>query len=227
MMPRALAAALGLALTASVWAAGCFDVEKFPLPPLVIDDFEDGDDLRPKTDELGDWTCRGFTSPATDAGASGDAGEVSCVVEAVGLEHQRAMTMRFEVVDPPDGTKQFGRAVLATEIVPGGNIDFTRFKELVLSATLELGDPPLPAATQLAIEIGCTLAGEPFTVEKVVGPLVIGSDWTTFRLALADFAPAEPGCLREPRAFRISVRPSLLDGDSARSALHVDNIFLH
>ncbi len=223
MVPVTLVVALSLVV------GGCFDVTKVPLPPFVIDDFEDGDDLHPKAKDFDDWACRAFTTPLDDgvagepaAGAPG----VDCVVEQVGGQ-ARAMTMRFELDDPMDGTQQFGGAVLATRTSGATKLDLNPFKELVLSAILEAGNPALPPGTQLRAEIGCTLSGKPVTLQRVIPDIAIGADWKTFKLSLADIAFAEPSCLRQVDALRISVRPGLADGVSTHSALHVDDVFLH
>jgi hypothetical protein len=216
-----------VALLASLAAAACFDVTKVSLPPLTIDDFEDGDD-EPSTDRFQRWTCRAFSSPGDDAGATtepdGGAPGVACVVQAVG-DHPHAMTVHFAVDDPPDGVRQLGGAELATNTAMTG-IDLGRFKQLVLSAILESGTSALPPGTQLRVEIGCALPAMTRTLEQIVPGLVIGSDWATFRLDLANFAPLEPACLGQANALRVSVRPGLPDGQSTRGALHVDNVYL-
>jgi hypothetical protein len=224
MTHRSLLALMALSLAFH----GCFDVRKVPLPRFVIDDFEDAD-FRPKPDAFDDWACRAFTTPL-DGGATGDpdagAPGVDCVVESVG-EHARAMTMRFDLEDPADGAQQFGGAVLFTTAAGATKLDLGAFKELVLSAVLESGSRALPPGTQLRVEIGCTLLGRPVTIAMGVPNLAIGSDWETFALSLAQFAPAEPSCLNQVDALRISVRPGLADGTSTRSALHVDDIYLN
>jgi hypothetical protein len=213
-------------LACSLAAAACFDVTKVQLPPFTIDDFEDGD-LRPRTDRFGDWSCRTFTDAGDDAGtpADPDGGpSVDCTVGAVG-NHPFAITMPFAVQDPSDGQRQLGGAELATRATRT-SVDLGRFTRLVLSAILESGTSPLPAGTQLRVEIGCPPSGTPTALEYNVPDLVIGSDWATFRLDLANFAPPAPACLREATAIRISVRPGLPDGEATSGALHLDNLYL-
>jgi hypothetical protein len=225
-MTRALPHRVAL-LVWSLAASTCFDVTKVPLPPLSIDDFDDGD-LEPRTDRFGRWSCRTFSNTADDAGTppdpDGGAPNVQCRVGPVGNNHPFAMSLRFTLDDPADGERQLGGAELATQSSQT-SVDFGAFRQLVLSATLESGSPALPTGTQLRVEIGCALAGMPRTLEHTV-PIVIGADWENFPLDLANFAPAQPGCLRQVDALRVSVRPGLPDGQSTRGALHVDNIYL-
>jgi hypothetical protein len=211
----------------SLAAGACYDVTKVPLPPLIVDNFDDGDD-KPRTDRFLPWTCRTVRNstdgPGAPPGADGGAPDLQCQVGPVGT-HEFAITLPFVVDDPPDGQRQLGGAEIATQASQPG-ADFGAFRQLVLSAILESGTPGLPAGTQLRVEIRCALGGTTRTLDQVVPGLAIDADWQNFPLDLANFAPPLPGCLDQVESLHFSVRPGLPDGQSARGALHLDNIYL-
>jgi len=225
-MTPALAHRIAL-LVSSLAAHACFDVTKVPLPPLIIDDFDDGDH-EPRTPRFREWTCRTVNNAADDAGAAldPDAGvpDLTCEVGPVG-DHTFAMTLPFVIDDPPDGERQLAGAEIVTR-ASSSSVDLGAFRQLVLSAILESGNAGLPSGTQLRVEIGCVVAGMTRTLAQIVPDLAIDADWKSFSLELASFAPAQPGCLDQVDALHFSVRPGLPDGDSTRGALHVDNIYL-
>jgi hypothetical protein len=223
-MNRAL---LSIALLPTVLGAvGCFDVHNVG-GPWVIDDFENGD-LKPADPNFGPWGCSSFNESTTTNCSYGlDPGDASA----------HALFLDFTVDDPPDGVVQEGGALLQTGA--GKPEDFSRFNQMVLSAKLVSGNPPLPSTTEVYVELGCTSAqaedgtrpGNLYVVQSVA----YTDDWQTFTLSMANFgSPAfDPthllggptACLERVDDIYFAVEPLVPDGQSAMGRLDVDDIY--
>jgi hypothetical protein len=220
---RALAV---LALASAIASSGCFDVHMVDASALLIDDFDDGDFL-PADPAFGAWVCFAF-NPQKSTGYSCD--------HDTGYQSDYALFVQASIDDPPDGVQQNGGAGLATH----GNSaqDFSRFRQMMFSAELVSGNPPLPSNAELKVELGCS--NTPTTDHQAHSNLAVVQDvdyktyWQTHTLEMGDFSlpfyfgtqlvggPAS--CLGRIDSITFSVNANLPDGQSGTFTLHVDDI---
>jgi hypothetical protein len=209
-------------------ASGCFDVHTADPGPLVIDDFDDGDFV-PADSHFGAWVCSAF-NPDTNP-------KYNCDHDG-GYQSQFALFLDATIDDAPDGTQQHGGAQLRTEAALPQ--DISHFGELVFSAKLESGSPPIPSNALLYVEIGCNSAyaedgsrpGDLYVVQGVD----YKSYWQTFQLALSSFGSppwlathikgGPEACLAGVSNLRFTVDPQMPDGQTGKFVLHVDNVYL-
>ena len=220
---RILTLALPLAV---LGASGCFDVNSVDPGPYIIDDFDDGDFL-PAGPDFDQWTCNSF-NPATNKNFECD--------HDTGNQSAFSLYLDATIDDSPDGTQKHGGASLAAETREPA--DLTRFRNIVFSAKLESGSPPIPSNALLYVEFGCKTA--PTENGSLPGDLYVvqGVDhknyWQTFALGLNGFnsppwiaahileGPA--GCLRRISNIRFTVDAQLPDGQSGKFRLSIDGI---
>jgi hypothetical protein len=222
-------AAPGVALLlVALGAAGCFDVHAVDPGPFVIDDFDDGD-FAPADPNFQPWICYGF-NPDRGQGYSCD--------HEPGYQSDFALFLEFAVDDPPDETQQHSGVSLAT--FANAPQDFSQFSEIVFSARLESGNPPLPSDALLYIELGCSTAHTEDGSQPGDLYIVQGADyksyWQTLRLTLTSFGSppwqathiqgGPAACLQRVDSFRFTIDAQLPDGQSGKGILHVDNITL-
>src|SRR5262249_41371928 len=126
------AAALVLLGLAPLGAGGCFDVHVTDPGPLMIDDFDDGDFV-PANPLFNPWIC--FTyNPERSTGYRCD--------HDAGFESPYSLFLQDRIDDPRDGVPQNGGSALG---IFGTSQDVSSYRELVFSAVLESGNPPLPS----------------------------------------------------------------------------------
>ena len=208
---------------------GCFDVREVPValddetrpPPLLIDDFEDGDP-RPSAESIEPWRCSTYNpGPGLQPVACGPAAE--------GYRSDRGYSLWFELSDSPDGVNDFPVAELfAPTSVP---VDISLYAELRFSARYSAGDVPLPAAAYLQVSFSCFDDDEdPQSLDNAV-PL--STSWQSQRLPLANFAQPDWQTNRMDAAV-CAARVSALsfdiagfsDGQAATGTLLVDDVYL-
>lgn len=214
-------------LTTVLGAMGCFDVHSVG-GPRVIDDFEDGD-LKAADSNFDSWSCWSFNESTPDDCSEGlDPGDKSVY----------SLVLGFTVDDPPDGVVQKGGAQLQT--VAATPQDLSRFDEMVLSAKLTSGSPPLPPNAEVYMQLGCTSAQADDGTKPgnlyVVQSLAYTDEWQTFTLTMANFgSPAfssthllggPAACLARVDHISVAVEPQLPDGQSGTGRLNVDDIYL-
>jgi hypothetical protein len=217
---------LAFLVTATLAFSGCFSVDKVDPGAYYLDTFED-ENLTPRAPGFELWDCRTFVAGAPDGGAPAgldDGTGATCTVQPVG-DHPAALATQFVLHEPMDQVKETVGAEVSTHTTDGHTADLSGFRLMVFSALLDSGNPPLPANTRLAVEIGCRSARGGGAISQPVSNVDIGGDWFTFSLALADFLPPDPSCLQQVEAIRISVRPGLMDGLSAAGTLDLDDIY--
>jgi hypothetical protein len=219
---------VSLALAVALPLAGCFDLPKIDPGPRLVDDFA-GD--TPTWTRFAGWTCTTFSpdAPATadaDAGTP-DFGTADCSFVSPGDGDARALSVTFDVVDPPDGIRQRPAADIFTHTT-SGTVDLNAFTQLVFFATLG-GSPPV--GTHLLVELGCSSLHDPIASEVVTEDLATG-DWVPVPLTLADITQSttmhNQACLAQIDSihFVVDFSPALNDGESASGTLQIDNIRL-
>ena len=250
MWPRAALLLSALALPA------CFDLQKVDPGAFVIDDFEDAD-LTPRANaQFGPWTCRPFTSAeqgtgpdagmdgGQDAGADGgqlvgaDGGQspdanagqvVNCLVEPGGFKSSFALAAHFELSDPRDNVRQLGGIELFTKAT-ADPVNLTGFRQFAFSIILDSGTPPLPAGSQVIVELGCSkMKLDPYADQSVTG-LGLDRDWFPPALQLDSFrqlnSSSNHACLQQVDSIRFQVLPGLDDGASTGGTLQIDDVRL-
>ena len=214
-------------LPALLGTSGCFDVHGADPGPWVIDDFEDGD-LKPADANLGPWTCYTFNPSGGACSVGLDPGNESLY----------SLFLQFTIVDPPDGLGQQGGAVLQT-VLSATPENLARFGEIVFSAKLVSGNPPLLSTTQLRVQLFCsTVAADDGTGPGdlyVIQPVTFTGAWQTFSLAVASFGSppfltehplgGPTACLQHVDSVQFTVAPLLSDGQSATGRLDVDDVY--
>lgn len=213
-------------LTIVLGTMGCFDVHSVG-SPWVIDDFEDGD-FKPADPNFGPWGCSSFQESTTD----------DC---KYGLDHGASsaysLFLDFTVADTPNGVAQQGGAQLQTYAATPENL--SRFNEMMLSARLVSGSPPLPSITEVSVMLSCSLAradnGSSPGNLYVYKDLPYSSDWQTFSLAMANFTspsfnPVQilggpMACLERVDGISFAVSPQVGKSQSAMGRLNVDDIY--
>jgi hypothetical protein len=213
----------------SLAASACFDVQTVDPGIVAIDDFDDGDFV-PAMSEFVYWQCYAF-NPATNRDYRCD--------HTDGYMSRYSLFVEFSLQDPPDGVQQYPGAGL-TMFTNGTAVDFTRYHELIISMRLQSGSPPVPSEAQAYVELDCksveSESGAPvlnFYVTLSVKPT---SNWATYRLAIANFAPPPwqtehimggiPACLRAIDGISVALSGELKDGDAGRGTLFIDDLSL-
>jgi hypothetical protein len=224
---RAVAGAPVLVAALAVLAApSCFDVQTVDPGPLVVDDFEDGDYL-PALPGFDRWFCYSFNPEGSQgyhcAGAAGD-------------ESTSALYLDAQIDDPPDGKQQHGGAALATKSrVP---LEINPYREFVFSAKLESSTPALPSDAYMYVELGCSTAlatdgSRPGDLYVVAG-VDYKSSWQTYRFGVTSFGPppwvlthvmgGPERCRALVDSIRFTIDAQIVDGESGRGILTIDNI---
>ncbi len=227
-MTRSGSAAV-LLMAMSMTAPACFSVDRVDPGAVVIDDFDDGDFV-PAMPELAYWWCYAF-NPSTSRDYHCD--------HTDGYLSRYSLFVEFSLQDPLDGVQQYPGAGLVAWS-GGATLDFTRYRELILSMKLQSGIPPIPSEAKIYVELHCrTVQGESgapvpdFYLTLSVSPT---SDWSTFRLALANWTPPPwqtehikggiPACLRAIDGISIDLSGELKDGATGSGTLFIDGLSL-
>jgi hypothetical protein len=224
-------AIVGVSLVAAFGAAGCFDVHAASPGPWVIDDFDDGD-LQPADPNFGRWFCSTFSPPNQVCALGLDPGDQST----------SSAFLQFTIVDPPDGVSQQGGALLQTSATTPENL--ARFDEMVFSAKLASGTPPLPSTTDVFVQLACSTVPEEngtilppgdLYLAQIVPIVPPASDWQTFSIPIANigsptWVATHPrggpvACLQRIDTIEFAINPMLPDGQSATGRLDVDDIY--
>ena len=216
-------------LLTSLLSPACFSVDMVDPGAVIIDDFDDGDYV-PAMSELDYWQCYSF-NPDTNQ-------NFSCKHDD-GYQSPYSLYVAFTLDDPPDGIQQYPGAGLGAWGT-GSTVDFSRYRELDISLRLQSNNPnpPVPEP-QVYVELDCKNAkgedGKPsnFYVTLSVTPT---KDWSTFALALSNWAPPPwetahvkggiLACMRAIDGISISLSGQLQDGDSASGTLFIDGLKL-
>jgi len=209
--------------------AGCFDVATVS-PGILVDDFEDRDDLPSGPTGFGPWVVFSYGP---------DGQPVAQTIEERGTG-QHGLDVQFTLADPPDGQRQYGGGGLGIFAVdPGLSADLSTYTEMRISASLERGDSPPPDVAQVAIRLNCSGVPDPTSgapVDAAIQQLLPGaikSGWTALRLPMAAFQQSTaPGvaaihsrdCLTRVDGIVFTVNPSFEDGQAATLTLHLDDI---
>ena len=116
----------------------------------------------------------------------------------------------------------------------------TPYRELIISAKLQSGSPPIPSEARLYVELDCTTveseSGASVSDFYVVQGVKPSSQWSTFRLGAANWTPPPwqtehikggiPACLRAVDQISISLSAELKDGQAGRGTLFIDSLRL-
>jgi hypothetical protein len=227
-------ALLGAALT----LIACFDVEKVDVTnttraKLIIDDFEDGDNV-PASTLFGPLSCYAFSSWQSLP---------TCGV-AAGFESNFGYGLNFALEAPPTETSDGIGAGLA---IPSavGTVDIGSYKSLHLDAKIDSGSNALPSAAVFQPGFACGSVHHPpgtvkggFTVTHdflVVDVLPLSGQWQSITIALAQFEQPswqtvrmfdKNECLQLVDALFFNVSSPLASGQSAAGTLTIDNVWL-
>jgi hypothetical protein len=227
MVPAA-ATLLVCALGALV-APGCFDVQLVDPGPVVIDDFDDGD-LTPALPNFDAWDSYSFNQNNPDTHDHG--------VIAGDTDSLFALYLDFDVDDPADGRQQNGGAALVSKSEVPWDVD--SYRVFAFSAKMESGMPALPSEAQLFVELGCKTAvaedgSRPGNL-YVLANVNYTNAWQEYRIEIVNFQTYSwPGgrvaggparCRQRIDSIRFSVEAHLLDGQSGRGVLTIDNIYV-
>lgn len=230
MRPVARAATRLIACALAAFAVpGCFDVKQVDPGPVVIDDFDDGD-LASALPNFDAWDSYSFNPNNPDSHVRG--------LIAGANNTPFALYLDFRVDDPLDGEQQNGGAALVSKSdVPW---DINSHRALVFSAKVESGMPALPVGTQVYVELGCSTAvtedgsrpGDIYVAANVNS----SSEWTHYRIEIQNFGIPTwldtrivggwTQCRQHIDSIRFSVEAHLLDGQSGRGVLTLDNIYV-
>jgi hypothetical protein len=217
-------------------APGCFNVTKVdpgdggPCTSFLIDNFEDGDDV-PSTELLGRWECYTYNP---------DTQPVTCGI-GPGIDGGMGLFAQFNLQDPPNDMNDNGGAALST-FTTGAPLDLRPYRDLVISAQIIQGAPPLPTQNlNVSVELGCADTA-PLVDPGLVGyvdvaqglKLDFNAPWATFHLPMSGFEQPEwetsrfaggaAECLARVENFAVTVTPNLTDGQAGSGTLRIDNI---
>jgi hypothetical protein len=215
-----------VAILTMLGTMGCFDVHSVG-GPWVIDDFEDGD-FKPADPNFGLWGCSSFQQSTTTNCSYGlDPGDDSVY----------SLFLDFTVPETPDGVAQQAGAQLQTGAATPE--DLSRFNEMVLSAKIVSGSPPLPSSTDVSVLLSCSSAqaddGSSPGNLYVFRDLPYTSGWQTFTIPMADFTSPSyvsthvlggpMACLERVDGISFTVDPQVTVSQSAMGRLNVDDIY--
>jgi len=236
----------GAALAMGVLPSACFDVSVANLagdagavrwknvPPLLIDEFEDGNRV-PDDAQFGPWRCSSYNTVGDPP---------KCAASSPGYEGSNyGFYVDFQLTDAKNGSLDYPGVMLAS--LTTAPLDFTTYNRLVFSAKLEPHDRPLPEPVQLGIALPCTSIGaaEPkpgvFSIRTAVGP---NDSWQTFSVPINRFFQAEwdaqsmqidrLSCAALVDGIQFQYQPSyndpaaFEDGDTVAATLTVDHVWL-
>jgi len=217
-----------LAASSSLLVVACFDVQQVAADStgpreLVIDDFEDGDQL-PTDPTFSTWSCGTYPGPP----------RISCNASAPGFEGGHAQQARFEIRDPADGVVDHPGMVLQTSHSLG-TLDLSSYEHILFSARLESDAPAVPGASRLYVRLRCDGIGpsgapEGYWIETSVQ---VGTDWSSFTLPLTElvrpnYVPSfsRRDCVAAVESLGFDLHPDLPEGGSMVATLTIDEISL-
>lgn len=216
-----------LALTLAV--GGCYDLERLDPGPetyhLLIDDFEDGDNL-PSATEFSDWRAFPFKEEYD---------------RAVELELTEGNGSDFAYVGDFELRYPVGGGISGISLGISGAtrdpVDARVFRKFHFSARL-LPDTPFPEATEFYVQLGCDGAPPlgtlqaPFFVQQNVPR---SSDWITLELSLDAFGEPDhdppkikggtPACLAVVDSIRFTVSTYLAPTEVLTFLLFIDDVY--
>jgi hypothetical protein len=210
-------------------APACFDVDSVDPGMVAVDDFDDGDFV-PTMPEFVYWECYAF-NPSTNRDYGCD--------HTDGYMSRYSLFVEFSLQDPPDGVQQYPGAGL-TMFSNGTPADLTRYHDLIISMRLQSGSPPIPSEARVYVELDCKTveseSGAPVSDFYLTLSVKPSSNWSTYKLALANWAPPPwqtehikggiPACLRAIDGISIALSGELQDGESGSGTLFVDGLKL-
>lgn len=220
-----------LAVLAAVAGAGCFDVRTVYPGPYVIDDFDDGDLFPADPDFNMPWSC----SPLNAADLTK---RPQCALD-LGYKSESSLRMFAEVDDAADLQMNYPGASMAA-LATGGALDFSGYKEIVFSAKVESGVPPLPDGSQLTVEFGCMTTPTDNGIQtdqlRVSQSAAYKASWQTVALEMRNFGSptfdsthfvgGPAACLARVDSVRFSIIAKLADGASTQFTVNLDSVFL-
>ena len=224
---------------AALLATACFDVERVDVTNttrarLLIDDFEDGDNV-PTSTMFGPLSCGAFSQEQLP--------QPICDI-AAGFESNFGYLLNFSLQAPPiEMSDGIGVGLSIASAV--GTVDISSYKSIHLDAKMDLGSPPLPVATLFQIGIACSSVRHPQGTVKggfmvtydfaVADEFPLSGEWKSITIELAQFK--QPGwqvvrmfdkneCTKLVDALFFNVQSPLVSGQSAAGTLTIDNVWL-
>jgi hypothetical protein len=217
--------------------AGCFDVQQVaverPPPTLMIDDFEDGDNV-PSSSLFAPWHCE--TSPGPP--------RASCGPVVSGFTSGMAEVVRFALADPANGVFDYNNVELETSSRLGA-LDLGDYERLEFNAKLEIIPSVNDAggsedrglkAVDLSVQFACDGVGPSGALPygSYLAFLVpLGPEWSSPSVALAEFVrPSHvldldrTDCLANVEALMFGLGPELADGETMAGILTIDDVSL-
>jgi hypothetical protein len=212
------------ALAASLALVACLDVEKVELhPSLVIDDFEDGDQI-PNNTKFIDWFC--FTFDPQEP-------QPTCDVQSRGPDSNFALSLPYTLQVPPD-TDASPHGVGVGTKPKVGTVDLTFYDNMHFSAKLVSGTPAPREKRRFTVRLGCN------TVQVVAGSLAVfwvenaftpTGNWSSYDLALSKFIqPNWQAPMDHPQdcpMLNDSIRfeTNAIAGDSEAATFMIDDVY--
>jgi hypothetical protein len=221
----------------SLAIAGCFEVRQVgvepALPALEIDDFEDGNDA-PSSSLFASWHCE--TSPGPP--------RASCGPVAPGFASGVAEVVRFEIVDPPNGSIDYAGMLLEA---PSrlGPLDLSAYQSIAFSAKLErmprAGDSAGPdddgaEAVDLLVRTACDGVGQSRGLPYgswLEAPSPVGPEWSSLSVDVAQLIRPNYvldlnrlDCLANVESLIFYIGPELSDGEGMAGTLTIDDVVL-
>jgi hypothetical protein len=214
---------------ATVGLAGCQDARTVdPYPgKWLIDDFKSptGDPTDPNFEP---WGCRLVDD-------THQIGPDDC--NSTSIDNHESVLHLAATLVPANSDSKLAEVVTYAKPTQ----DFTPYATFWFSWKLVSGDPPLPAATLLKVQLTCTsvrdadgsVSTNPCVVKTVISSYADTSDWNgPIPLQLSDFAPPEDytpkpnlqDCLARVDGIKITVQSD--PSAAARFDLYVDDISL-
>jgi serine/threonine protein kinase len=226
LMPRAwpaMTAAVILALGATLWIRSSTDL---PPPPLVLDDFEDGDKL-PKDPRFAIWQYFTFNPPAHEA---------LTWFDADGHNSNHAIRLQWLANDPLDGKRQYPGAGLRS-IAANGYVDLSPYTRFVFShrydgpgasGRLPISSTACRRDSFFVIGIHCSEFNTSYDFR-----VPVSETWTTRSVALADFREPEylppsgatlKQCLAVAEGLNFVIGAEVGDGECTSGILSLDDM---
>jgi len=226
---------------AALLATACFDVERVDVTNttrarLLIDDFEDGDNV-PTSNLFAPTSCYTFSQDPTLQSLP------PCGI-AAGYESTFGYMLPFSLQAPPIETSDGIGVGLSTPSAVG-TVDISSYKSIHFDAKMDLGSPTPPVATVFQVGIACDSVHHPQGTVKggfqvtydfaVADEFPLSGEWKSITIKLAQFT--QPGwqvvrmfdkteCLRVVDSLFFDVQSPLVSGQSAAGILTIDNVWL-
>lgn len=227
-----------LVLGASLCFSACLPVETVELPAaILVDDFEDGDEVADPLSGFADWASWSHSSGPMPP----EQKRFDPEVRAPGMESEAAQSLPFFLEE--FAFHDYPEAALG--VFTETPRDLSLFRRLRFSAKLEAAEPPPPPGTLLEVRLECRPVFAEIAPDAV--PVIsyydqpnrregveLTSGWTTYSIPLNKFEePSWQGtaiqfedCLQQVNGLHFVLRLDLPNLEAAAGTLWIDDVYL-